>query len=153
MYVRKLCHDIGLRIGGGHMSELRRIRAGRFTEDMACRMHDVADAYAEWKESGSEALRDFILPVEAGIEHLRKVIVKDSAVHAVASGSPLYAAGISRAEEGIAAGDLVAVLTLRGELVCIGAASMRSEEMLRFRDIAVRTDRVIISKDAYPKMN
>ena len=152
-YIRKLCHDIGLKIGGAHMSELRRTRAGRFTEDQACRMHDIAAAYAEWKDSGSEALRNFILPVEAGIEHLRKVIIKDSAVYSVANGSPLYDAGVSKAEKGITKGELVAVLTLRGELASIGHADMTSEEMMKRKGIAVRTDRVIIDKGYYPKPN
>ena len=152
-YVRKLCHDIGLKIGGAHMSELRRTRAGRFTEEHACRMHDIVAAYAEWKKNGDETLRDFILPVEAGIEHLRKVIVKDSAVYSIANGSPLYDAGVSKAEKGIQKGDLVAVLTLRGELTSIGHADMTPEEMMKRKGIAVKTDRVIIDKAAYPKPN
>lgn len=152
-YVRKLCHDIGLKIGGAHMSELRRIRVGRFGEDTAVKMHDVVDAYAEWKESGSEKIRDYILPVEAGVEHLKKIMIKDSAVYAVANGSPLYTAGLSRVEEGIATGMLVAVLTLRGELVSIGNACMESTEMLKHRGIAVKTDRVIMGKSLYRKMN
>lgn len=35
-YIRTLCHDIGMALGcGGCMSALRRVRAGRFTVDMA----------------------------------------------------------------------------------------------------------------------
>ncbi|MBI2579530.1 MAG: RNA-guided pseudouridylation complex pseudouridine synthase subunit Cbf5 [Candidatus Aenigmarchaeota archaeon] len=150
-YVRKLCHDIGLKIGGAHMSELRRTRAGRFGESMTAKMHEVADAYAEWKESGDESIRNFILPVEAGVEHLKKVIMKDSAVYAVASGSPLYTAGVSRVQEGIAKDELVAVLTLKGELVSIGNAGMGSSDMLKGKGIAVKTDRVIMDKNVYKR--
>ncbi|MDI6721368.1 MAG: RNA-guided pseudouridylation complex pseudouridine synthase subunit Cbf5 [Candidatus Aenigmarchaeota archaeon] len=151
MYVRKLCHDIGLKIGGSHMSELRRVEAGSFDEGRAVRMHDIADAYMGWKEGGDESIRDFILPVEAGIEHLKKVIIKDSAVYAVASGSPLYTGGVSRAEMGIMKNDLTAVMTLKGELVSIGKAQMPSEDMMKSKGIAVKTDRVIIDKNLYKR--
>ena len=150
-YVRKLCHDIGLKIGGAHMSELRRTRAGRFTEGMSCRLQDVSDAYAMWKKGGDESIRDFVLPVEVGVEHMKKIVMKDSAVHAVASGSPLYTAGVSRVQSDIMKGELVAAFTLNGELVSIGQADMASSEMLKRRGISMKTDRVIMDKNTYPK--
>ncbi len=150
-YVRKLCHDIGIKIGGAHMSELRRTRAGRFTEDMSCRLQDVSDAYALWKKEGDESIRDFVLPVEAGVEHLKKIVMKDSAVFSVANGSPLYTAGVSRVQSGIMNGELVASFTLKGELVSIGQADMTSNEIMKHRGIAVKTDRVIIDKNTYPR--
>ena len=151
-YVRVICHDIGKQAGGAHMAELRRTKAGRFGEKQAAKMQDIVDAYAEWKESGSEKIRDFVLPVEEAVEHVKKIIVKDSAVYSVSQGSPLYSQGISRIQKGIEKEELVAVMTLKGELVSLSKAAMTSEEMMNKKSVAAKTDRVIIEKGIYPKM-
>ncbi len=151
-YVRVVCHQIGREIGGANMTELRRTRVGRFGESMSVRMEDLVDAYADWKENGSEEIRNFVLPVEAAVEHLKKIIIKDSAVFAVASGSPLYTVGISKLTKEIMPNQLVAILTLKGELVALAQAAMASEEMLKRKGLAAKTDSVIISRDIYPKM-
>jgi len=150
-YVRTICHEIGRQIGGAHMSELRRTAAGRFTERNAVKMQDLVDAYEEWKQNGSEEIREFVLPVEESVEHLKKAIVKDSAVFSISQGSPLYAQGIARIQKGIAAGDLVVIMTLRGELVALGNAACSSEEALASKGIAIKTDKVIIEKGIYIK--
>lgn len=47
-YVRALCRDIGQALGcGGHASDIRRIKSGRFTIDQAIRLEDVP---SHWKE-------------------------------------------------------------------------------------------------------
>lgn len=151
-YIRTLCHQIGREIGGAHMAELRRTRVGRFCESSAVKMHELADAYHGWKESGEEKLREFVLPVEAGVEHLGKIIIRDSAVHSVASGTPVYGGGVSGAEKNIKPGSMIAVLSLKGELVALARAAMTSEEMIKRKGLAAKTDRVIIGKDIYPRM-
>ena len=151
-YIRKLVDSIGKQVGGAHMKELRRIRVGRFDESLAVRAQDLADAYHYWKENKDESLRDFILPVEAAVEHLSHVIIKDSAVHAVVNGSPLYTGGISRIQKNIKFGDLIAILSLKGELIALAKAVMTSEAMLKKKGLAAKTDRVIMSKGIYPKM-
>ncbi|MBI2076200.1 MAG: RNA-guided pseudouridylation complex pseudouridine synthase subunit Cbf5 [Candidatus Aenigmarchaeota archaeon] len=145
-YIRKLISDLGRDIGGAHMAELRRIRVGRFAEPV--RIQDVVDAYHLWKEGGDESIRDFVLPVEAAVEHLGKIIIKDSAVSAVANGSPLYTGGISRIQKNIQKDDLVAILTLKGELVALAKAVATSEEMLK-KGLAAKIDRVIMEKGIY----
>lgn len=151
-YVRKLISDLGRDIGGAHMAELRRTRVGRFSENMSVRIQDVVDAYHAWKESGDESIRDFVLPVEAAVEHLGKIIIKDSAVAAIANGSPLYTGGISRIQKNIQKDDLAAILTLKGELVALAKAVATSEEMLK-RGLAAKTDRVVMEKRTYPAKN
>ena len=150
-YIRKLFDDIGKRIGGAHMSELRRIKAGRFDESMAVKAQDLMDAYIFWKENSNEGIRDFVLPVEAAIEHLKKIIVKDSAVYSVSNGSPLYTNGISKLEKNIGINDLIALLTLKGELIALARAAMSSEEIARRKGLAAKTDRVIMAAGIYPK--
>lgn len=151
-YIRVVCHQVGKEIGGANMTELRRTAVGRFDEKMLVRMEDLSDAYHDWKSNGNDRIRDLVLPVEAAVEHIPKIIIKDSAVFAVASGSPLYSTGISKLSKGITPEELVAILTLKGELVALAKSAMTSEEMMRRKGLAAKTDSVIISRDVYPKM-
>ncbi len=149
-YVRKLVSDIGKPIGGAHMAELRRTGVGRFGEYSAVKMQDLVDAYEFWKQGKSEAIKELVLPVEEAVAHLGKIIVKDSAVAAVVNGSPLYTHGVSMATKGVKKGDMVAVMTLKGELVALAIAAMDSEQMMG-RGTAAKIDRVIMAKGTYPK--
>jgi len=155
-YIRKLVHDIGVVLGcGAHMQELRRIRAGPFSEEEnLVTLHDVKDAYDEWKESGdSRPLKKVILPVEKAVEHLPHIVIRDSAVDAICHGAQLAVPGILRVETGIKVGTLVAIFTQKGELVAIGKALMRSEEMASSRKgIAVKPTCVVMKPGTYPSM-
>lgn len=148
-YVRLLCHAIGQHVGGAHMKELRRTAVGAFSESRAVKIHDLADAYADWKESGSEEIRNYVLPVETAVEGIGKIVIKDSAVYSVSKGSPLYGGGISRIESTIKKGDLVALLTLRGELVALARSEIDATQ--RNRSVAARVERVIMT-EGYPKV-
>jgi len=153
-YIRKLCHDIGEVLGcGAHMQELRRTRVGPFREDETLvTLQDILDAYKIWTELGDDKyIRKVILPVEVGVSHLPKVIIKDSAVDAICHGASLAVTGILRVETGIKVTDLVALFTQKGELVALGEATMRSEEMVSSRrGIAVKVTRVIMRPGTYP---
>ena len=55
-YIRKLYYDMGEILGpGGSMIELRRSRVHQFSEDNLVTMHQLADAYATWKENGDDS--------------------------------------------------------------------------------------------------
>jgi len=155
-YARKLCRDIGEILGvGAHMRELRRTRAGPFKEDETLvRLHDIAEAYYIWETEGNEKyLRKVILPMEFSVGHLPKVIIRDSAVDAICHGADLAVPGISMLNEGIKVGDMVAVMTLKGELVALGKALMPTEKIIEAsKGIAVKTVRVIMKPGTYPKM-
>ncbi|MDL5503578.1 MAG: RNA-guided pseudouridylation complex pseudouridine synthase subunit Cbf5, partial [Candidatus Methanoperedens sp.] len=108
-YIRKLCHDMGMAMGtGAHMQELRRTKSGPFREDETLiTLQDLQDAYIEWKENGNESvLRKVILPMEFGVSHLPKVVIRDNAVDAVCHGAGLAAPGVLSAESGIEKGDI-----------------------------------------------
>src|SRR3989344_2659557 len=81
-YIRKLIHDIGQKLKtGAHMAELRRTKAGPFTEETAFTMHEITDAYYFWKEEQNDKfLRKVIQPVENGTAHLKKIWVFDTTV-------------------------------------------------------------------------
>jgi H/ACA ribonucleoprotein complex subunit 4 len=149
-YVRMVCHDIGKKTGGAHMTELRRVRVGRFGEENVVKMEELIDSYSEWKSGKSEKIRNYILPVEATVEHLGKIIIKDSAVHSIVNGSPLYCQGISKLEKSIKKDDLLAVLTLKGELIALARSNLDSKEMSG-KKLAAKIDRVIMEKGVYPK--
>ena len=89
-YIRKLVYDIGEVLGGGaHMAELRRTRTGPFKEDENfISLYDLVDAYHFWKEDKDDRLlRQYIRPLEEGVQHLTQIIIRDSAVDAICHGA------------------------------------------------------------------
>lgn len=155
-YIRKLVFDIGRALGcGAHMHELRRIRAGPFTEDKnMVTLHDILYLYDRWREAGDiKMLRKFILPMERALDFMPKIFIRDSAVDAICHGAHLTAPGITHVESGIKPSDKVAVFTLKGEAVALGTAIASTEEILKAtHGIMVKTDRVLMPRGIYPKL-
>jgi H/ACA ribonucleoprotein complex subunit 4 len=155
-YIRKLCYDIGEILGvGAHMQELRRTRAGPFTENTNCvRLHDVAYWFSEWQEKKDpKILRKFIQPMETALALVPKITVRDSAVDALCHGANLTAPGILAAETGVTKGAMVAVLTLKGEAIALAKALLSTEEILKLKHGAVATlQRVVMPRGTYPKV-
>ncbi len=148
-YIRKLCYDIGEKLGGAHMAELRRTRAGPFLEKDSVTLQDLADALADKDEV---ALKKLVLPVEEATVHLKKVWVKDGAIGALCSGAALAMPGISRLDEGIVPGELVAIFSLKDELVALGNSKVTSEELLKTpKGFGITLQRVIMENDTYPR--
>ncbi len=154
-YIRKLIHDMGVRMGtGAHMAELRRTKAGPFNESNLVTLQDVADAFYFWDKEGDENLiRKVIQPIESAVVHIPKVWVSDTAVDTICHGASLKAPGIVKVDSDIQKGEIIAVMTLKDELVAIGTAEMISKEMLREeKGIAVRTSKVFMLPGTYPKI-
>ena len=155
-YIRKLCYDIGEILGcGAHMQELRRTRAGPFVENSNARvtLHDVAYWFAEWEEKKDEKiLRKIIQPMEAALALIPKIVIRDSAVDALCHGANLTAPGILSVETGIEKGSMLAVFTLKGEVVALAKALVSTEEILNLRHGTVATlQRVVMPRGTYPK--
>ncbi|MBT4174800.1 RNA-guided pseudouridylation complex pseudouridine synthase subunit Cbf5 [archaeon] len=153
-YVRKYCHDFGKRLNvGAHMQELVRTKAGPFKFEQRVSLHDLKDAYDEYLENGSEEwIRKCILPVEVAVSHLGSIWVHDSAVDSLAHGAQLSVPGVVKFETKIKRGNIVAVFTLKGELVCIGKAKMNSDDMKREeKGVCVAETKVFIPRGVYPK--
>ena len=154
-YIRTLCHDIGEALGcGAHMAELRRTRAGPFNErnDDLVNLHDLTDAYHFWVEDGDESyLRNAIKPMEVAADHLPQIFIKDSAVEAICQGAKLAAGGISMLSKGIKRRDLVAIKSLKGELVASGIALASTEEIMNADSgLVVDTNKVFMQPGVYP---
>ncbi|MFQ5837196.1 MAG: RNA-guided pseudouridylation complex pseudouridine synthase subunit Cbf5 [Thermoplasmata archaeon] len=154
-YIRTLCVDLGEALGvGGHMQDLRRTRTAGITEEDAVSLNDLRDAFVFWKEEGDETgFRKIVRPMEDLLRHLRKVVVKDTAVGALCHGASLAAPGIMEIDSGITRGDLVAIFTRKGEVVALGAAQMNSEQMLSAGSgVAVGLERVLMNPGTYPDL-
>ncbi|WP_406670272.1 RNA-guided pseudouridylation complex pseudouridine synthase subunit Cbf5 [Methanolobus sp. ZRKC4] len=153
-YLRKLCHDIGNALGcGAHMQQLRRTKTGPFGEDSLVTLHQLKDAYVFWKEDEDESyLRKYIRPMEEGLSHLPKIIVRDSAVDAVCQGAAFAVPGIVSLDKNISKGDDICLFTLKGEAVALCTAFMDTGEMLENEHgIAAVTERVIMDAGTYPQ--
>ena len=149
-YIRKLIHDFGLKVGGAHMAELRRTKAGPFGESTLFTLQDLADAFYYYKKGNEKFLRKVIQPMENAVAHLPKIWVLDSAVDSVCHGANLNIPGIAKLESGIEEGNNVAVLTLKGELVAIGIANKNSEEILNNeKGLAVKAHKVFMEPGIY----
>jgi len=154
-YVRKLIYDIGEVLGtGASMIELRRTRVSTLDENDIVRLHDLYDAYTQWREDGKEdRLRSMIKPVEHTLKHIKAVIVRDSAVDALCHGAQLTIPGILKISRDIAGGDMVGIYTLKGELIALGEALLSSKEITeRDKGVAFTLRRVVMKADTYPRM-
>ena len=155
-YIRKLVYDIGEVLGtGATMFELRRTRVSVFSEspDNLVRLHDLVDAVETYKETKKEEkIRSIIKPIEVALEGVLSVAVKDSAVDALCHGAQVAIPGIVAIDKNIRKGNLVAIYSLKGEIVALGEANMNSEE-IRENDkgIAFNIKRLIMKPETYPR--
>lgn len=156
-YIRKLCYDVGEVLAvGAHMQELRRTRAGPFTEDSKgfVTLHEVANWFADWQEQKDDAmLCKFVQPTENALALLPKIVVRDSAVDALCHGASLTAPGVLTVDSGVTKGSVIAILTLKGEAIALAQALVASEEIIRLDHGAVAAlRRVVMPRGTYPKV-
>src|SRR3989344_7827682 len=150
-YIRKLIHDIGQKLKtGAHMAELRRTKVASFDESTLFTLQELIDSYHYWKEEQNEKfIRKAIQPLEAGANHLPKAWVFDTTVESLCHGSDLKVPGIGKVNDKINKDDIVAIMTLKNELVAIGTAQMNSTEMTGEKGVAVRTEKVFMNPGTY----
>nr|AQS29469.1 hypothetical protein [uncultured archaeon]AQS29497.1 hypothetical protein [uncultured archaeon] len=87
-YIRTLCVDLGKKLGvEAHMLELRRIKAGLFSEQDSSfiNLYDLEKAVQDEK-----ALRSILIPAEVLALHLPVIQVKESSVKQILTGKPLH---------------------------------------------------------------
>ncbi len=146
-YIRKLCHDLGQALKtGAHMVELRRTQAGPFNEqDNLVTLNDLQDALHYYKEEQNEKyLRYCLQPIENATKHLAKCWIFDTTIESVSHGRDVAIPGISKLEN-FKKGETVAVLSLKGELICVGIAAMSGVEInTKDKGIAITTKKVFI---------
>jgi len=156
-YIRKLCYDIGEILGvGAHMQELRRSRAGPFSENSSTHvnLHDISYWFNEYQTKKEPTiLHKFIQPMETALELVPKITVRDSAVDALCHGASLTAPGVVTVDTQIQKDTLIAVMTLKGEVITLSKATETTEQILNLEHGIIATpERVIMPRGTYPKV-
>ena len=151
-YIRKLCVDWSKALGtNGHMAQLVRTKAGPFNDKEWYSLQDIKDAFTLYEEGNEKELKKILKPVEFAVQHLPKIFVTDSSVDTICHGANLSIPGISKLESAIEKNDLVAILTLKDELIAIGNAILTSEEIMEAqKGLAVKTTKVFMDPETYP---
>lgn len=93
-YIRKLIDDLGKELGiGAHMLELRRVRAGIFSEDdkkrPSANLYDLEKAAEEMKKGNEKPLREIIIPAEVVSEIYPAVGIKENNLKQILTGKPV----------------------------------------------------------------
>jgi len=138
---------------GGSMIELRRSRVHQFSEDTLVTMHQLADAYATWKESGNGSkLSKMIIPIEYSLSEIKSVVIRDSAIDSLCHGAQLAIPGVLEISPGLKQGDLVAIYSQKGEVVALAESVMSENEIQdNTKGYAFKTKRIIMKPNTYPK--
>ncbi|MFH0701737.1 MAG: RNA-guided pseudouridylation complex pseudouridine synthase subunit Cbf5 [Candidatus Woesearchaeota archaeon] len=149
-YIRKLCHDLGQELGiGAHMAELRRTQAGPFTEkDHLVTLNDLDDAYHFYKEENNDKFIKYCLqPAESALVYLPKCWILDSAIISITHGRDLAIPGVCKLEN-FRKEEVVAILSLKGELVAMGEAQMSAVEInTKDKGIAIKVKKVFMETE------
>ncbi len=89
-YIRKLCDDLGKQTGGAHMLELRRIKAGIFSEETSITLYDLERALNDYKNGNESQLRKILIPAEEAIKKiLPSVQIKEKSLRQILTGKPI----------------------------------------------------------------
>ena len=153
-YIRKLYYDMGALLGpGGSMIELRRSRVHQFNEENLVTMHELADAFATWKENKDDSkLSKIIRPIEETLSEIKSAVIRDSAIDSMCHGAQLAIPGILEISPYLEKGDLVGIYSQKGEIVAL-AESLLSENEIKeqTKGYAFQTKRIIMKPKTYPK--
>jgi len=90
-YIRKICDDLGKNINGAHMSELRRTRAGKFSEEdnNFVNLYDFEKAVEAWKAGDESLLRKIVIPGEIISQILPVIQINKQIIKALYTGKKL----------------------------------------------------------------
>ena len=161
-YIRKLCSDMAdsLKVGG-QMIELRRIKAGPFTESdnmiSLDKLRNIWELYNEAKNEKEKEILEkelckYIRPMEELLKEFKKVYVFDNCVDSLSHGHNLAIPGVSKLDDGIQIGEEVAIFSLKGELVAIGESLLTSEDVMnKEKGLFIKTHKTFMDIGVYPK--
>jgi len=94
-YVRKLIFDLGLKIGGAHMTGLRRISAGIFSEndEEFVNLEDLEKAFLKYKNGDENNLRKLLIPAEEAVKKIMpfaQLQVNERELKQILTGKPIF---------------------------------------------------------------
>ena len=155
-YIRNLCEDIGSILGvRSKMAQLIRTKAGPFRLEDSVTLVEAHDLFQSWKETKNDAaLKSVLRPLEEMLVDIPVMEVKDSAVDALCHGAELGIPGLSSISKEIKRGQLVSIITTRGESVALARATMNANEIvdnLKGKGKVARLERVIMQRGTYPR--
>lgn len=154
-YIRTLCNDIGEALGvGGQMKDLRRTRTASLTEDDSHPLQELKDAWIALESDEDDGpFRKVVQPMERLLDHLPKIVIKDTAIDAICHGADLAVGGILRVEGSFTKGQLVAIMSRLGEGVAVGKTVLGSEKAVSSTTgLAADTKRVLMAEGTYPRL-
>ncbi|PIN93665.1 RNA-guided pseudouridylation complex pseudouridine synthase subunit Cbf5 [Candidatus Pacearchaeota archaeon CG10_big_fil_rev_8_21_14_0_10_31_9] len=88
-YIRKLIHDLGEKINGAHMLELRRTQASIFNEENSVDIYKFLEAVEEYEKGNEKPLRNILIPGEIIFKTLPVYQIKEKFLKTIYHGSPL----------------------------------------------------------------
>jgi H/ACA ribonucleoprotein complex subunit 4 len=90
--------------------------------------------------------------MERALDMIPKVHIRDSAVDALCHGANLTAPGVLSLDSSVAAGSMIAVLTLKDEAVCLSKAVVNGDQVLNMEHgVVAKTERVLMPRGTYPR--
>ena len=151
-YVRTLAVDLGEALGvGAHLAELRRVESNPFTEASAITLAQLSDA-VESARQGNRAPWEAVLHPPSDVwKRVPGVVIKDTAVDAIAHGADLAAAGVLKVTMPFRRGAHVALVTRADELVATGRALVDSTQLTAEpHGWVIDAERVFMPQGTYP---
>lgn len=96
-YIRTLVHDLGKKIGGAHMLELRRVQAGTFSEEKSISLYTFEQAMNALKEGDESPLRAILIPAEDVVrEALPSIEIKKTNLTKILTGKPIHTKDLAK---------------------------------------------------------
>ncbi|MDD5723543.1 MAG: tRNA pseudouridine(55) synthase TruB [Syntrophales bacterium] len=129
-YIRSLCADIGDRLGcGGCLFDLRRIRSGRFSQEDAISLEDLADG------KRLEAIEKNIIPLAEALPGLGTIVVDQDTADRIRRGYQPDC-GILRDRSSLLPEreDLIKFVTREGRIVAVAKVFFSPEEFSLMSD-------------------
>lgn len=98
-YIRKLIHDLGEKIGGAHMIELRRTQAGIFNIKNSSSLEKIETSFLDYEKEEEAKLREILIPAEIISEILPVVQIKQDNLKQILTGKPIFKKDVEKLPE------------------------------------------------------
>ena len=143
-YIRTLCVDIGRVIGvKGYMKELRRISSAKFLEKDTITLHQLFDAFHDYKENGDmSGLKKIIRPIE-DILDLPKMLIDSIGIKKFRNGGKIKHDQIL-GYENFHKDDFIQLFSVAEELIGIGIAIIDSVSLREKNSVEVIQPKKVI---------
>jgi tRNA pseudouridine55 synthase len=131
-YIRSLCADMGRVMGcGAHLTELRRMRSGKFTLEQAVSLEDLSRLAAQDK------VTERIISLKDGLPPFPAIYVEEKTGERVRQGQPLRLGDLSQIKKSpLKIGERVCLLLNSGHLLAIAESQVNvGGEMPEHREV------------------